>query len=163
MGVLTCYASPAALASRRRRQLRCASCSSSSDPEAPERSLARKPESLPERRMRLMGDLAVLNSKLAGNAQPHLVRRKVEYLQRRRRNWELILEYVTRSDAAVTLKLIETANAKVRAEDSETQAGDISARPRTRGPAPRRTHAVSVCLHGATRALTLGPRRWWTC
>lgn len=155
VGVLTCYASPAALASRRRRQLRCASCSSSSDPEAPERSLARKPESLPERRMRLMGDLAVLNSKLAGNAQPHLVRRKVEYLQRRRRNWELILEYVTRSDAAVTLKLIETANAKVRAEDSENPSRRYlraAAHARTRAAAHARRERLPARRASGTDA-----------
>lgn len=62
-----------------------------------------------------MLELAVLNERLAGRLEPWQARQKLEYLRKRRKNWERIFEYVTRQDAAATLAMIEEANRKVRA------------------------------------------------
>jgi chlorophyllide a oxygenase len=60
-------------------------------------------------------ELAVLNERLAGRLEPWQARQKLEYLRKRRKNWERIFEYVTKQDAAATLAMIEEANRKVRA------------------------------------------------
>ncbi len=87
-------------------------------PQDPERDLRKfwffRPRPAPDTRTRLLGELACLNERLAGR-KPHEARQRVEWIQRRRRNWELIYEYVTKTDAAVTLSIIEAANAKARA------------------------------------------------
>ena len=68
-----------------------------------------------ERQARLLGELAILNSRLAGNSIPaHEVRQKVEWVQRRRKNWQLVYDYIVKNDVSVTLEAIEAANAKVR-------------------------------------------------
>jgi chlorophyllide a oxygenase len=76
-----------------------------------------------------LGDLAVLNARLAGAgpAAPRraagedaaAVRRRVDYLKRRRRSWELVTAYVTRQDALCTLAAIEDAARKVEAALAE--------------------------------------------
>ncbi|GLI60511.1 hypothetical protein VaNZ11_002675 [Volvox africanus] len=58
-------------------------------------------------------ELAVLNERLAGRLEPWQARQKLEYLRKRRKNWERIFEYVTKQDAAATLAMIEEANRKV--------------------------------------------------
>lgn len=60
-------------------------------------------------------ELAVLNERLAGHLEPWQARQKLEYLRKRRKNWERIFEYVTKQDAAATLAVIEEANRKVHA------------------------------------------------
>ena len=64
---------------------------------------------------RLLGELAIVNSRLAGNRIPsHEVRKKVEWVQRRRKNWQLVYDYIVKNDVEVTLEAIESANAKAR-------------------------------------------------
>ncbi|PNH08700.1 Chlorophyllide a oxygenase, chloroplastic, partial [Tetrabaena socialis] len=58
-------------------------------------------------------ELAVLNERLSGRLEPWQARQKLEYLRKRRKNWELIFEYVTKQDAAATLSMIEDASRKV--------------------------------------------------
>lgn len=41
------------------------------------------------------------------------IRQRLEYLKKRRRNWELVYQYVTKEDAECTLEKIEEANRKV--------------------------------------------------
>lgn len=41
------------------------------------------------------------------------IRNRLEYLKRRRRNWELVYQFVTKEDAECTLARIEEANQKV--------------------------------------------------
>ncbi|PNW88760.1 hypothetical protein CHLRE_01g043350v5 [Chlamydomonas reinhardtii] len=77
-----------------------------------------------------MLELAVLNERLAGRLEPWQARQKLEYLRKRRKNWERIFEYVTRQDAAATLAMIEEANRKVEESLSEearekTAVGDL--------------------------------------
>lgn len=116
------------------------------DPERHERKFwfLRPKDSAPSRRQRLLGELAMLNERLSGG-KPHEVRQRVEWIQRRRRNWELIYQYVTRTDAAVTLSLIEAANAKVRNPGCKYQSSHgfhaPPAPPPRRGPAARRACA----------------------
>lgn len=59
-------------------------------------------------------ELAVLNERLAGRSEPWQARQKLEYIRKRRKNWERIVEYVTKQDTAATLAMIEEANRKVR-------------------------------------------------
>lgn len=59
-----------------------------------------------------LAELAVLNERLAGHDYVSS-RKRVEYLKAKRRNWEAIYNYITRSEAAATLAVIEEANAKV--------------------------------------------------
>lgn len=60
-------------------------------------------------------DLAVLNERLAGgNGYPWEARKRLEYLQSRRQQWEAVYEYITKTDAAATLASIEEAFQKVR-------------------------------------------------
>ena len=69
-----------------------------------------------------LADLAVLNERLAHQGdeiEVTQVRQRVEYLKRRRRNWELVYQYVTKEDALCTLAAIEEANKKVEAALSE--------------------------------------------
>lgn len=63
-------------------------------------------------------ELAVLNERLAGE-NPYKTRRKVEYLKMRRQNWERIYNYITKQDAAATLRSIEEASRKVEEALSE--------------------------------------------
>ncbi|KXZ55126.1 hypothetical protein GPECTOR_3g278 [Gonium pectorale] len=64
-------------------------------------------------------ELAVLNERLAGRLEPWQARQKLEYLRKRRKNWERIFDYVTKQDAAATLAMIEEANRKVEEALSE--------------------------------------------
>lgn len=41
------------------------------------------------------------------------IRNRLEFLKSRRRNWELVYQYVTKEDAECTLAKIEEANQKV--------------------------------------------------
>jgi chlorophyllide a oxygenase len=68
-----------------------------------------------------IADLAVLNERLAGKGpmQAADVRKRLEYLKKRRRNWELVYQHVTRADALCTLGAIEEAAARVEALLSE--------------------------------------------
>lgn len=50
---------------------------------------------------------------------PAQARLRLEYLRKRRQNWELIYESITMSDAEATLSDIEAANARVEAALSE--------------------------------------------
>lgn len=59
-------------------------------------------------------ELAVVNERLAGRLEPWEARARLEYIKRRRRNWEAIYDYVTARDVEVTLDLIEEANIQVR-------------------------------------------------
>ena len=61
-----------------------------------------------------LADLAVLNARLAGGdeAATAAVRQRLEYLKRRRREWEAVYQLVTRQDALCTLAAIEDANRK---------------------------------------------------
>lgn len=55
-----------------------------------------------------------MNSRLAGNSiPPHAVRQKVESIQRQRRTWDLVYEYLS-GGQDVTLESIEAANELVR-------------------------------------------------
>lgn len=58
-------------------------------------------------------ELAVLNERLAGKIEPWQARQRLEYLKMRRKNWEQVYNYVTRTDAAATLSMIEEASQKV--------------------------------------------------
>lgn len=79
-----------------------------------------------------LADLAVINTRLAMASTPHeekeeveaaaAVRRRVDYLKRRRRNWELVYQYITDEDALCTLETIEEANRKVEEALSESTA-----------------------------------------
>ena len=85
----------------------------------PERSQwpRQRRESEPQRRTRLLNELAVLNERLRGGSPSEVARTraKVQWLQNRSwRNWELIRQYMSSSSGAVTLSLIEAANSKVR-------------------------------------------------
>ncbi len=71
--------------------------------------------SMEDRKLEELLELAVLNERLAG-APSWEVRRRLEYLKLRRRNWEAIYHYVTQTDACATLALIEEANRKVSAD-----------------------------------------------
>jgi hypothetical protein len=77
-------------------------------------------------------ELAVLNERLAGNKQPWEARQRLEYIKMRRKNWEHVYDYVTKTDAAATLALIEEANEKVGAR------GRRGAPDRRRPGAPQR-------------------------
>lgn len=66
------------------------------------------------RKMEELLELAVLNERLSGSLQPWEVRRKLDYLRMRRKNWQRIYEYVTKQDTAATLAMIEDASRKVR-------------------------------------------------
>ncbi|KAF5831455.1 hypothetical protein DUNSADRAFT_13130 [Dunaliella salina] len=57
-------------------------------------------------------ELVVLNERLAGR-ESWEARRRLEYLKKRRSNWEAIYNYITTSDAAATLELVEEANHRV--------------------------------------------------
>ena len=68
-----------------------------------------------DKAMDQLADLAVVNERLAGSdeAQAAEIRNRLEYLKRRRRNWELVYQVVTRQEALCTLSAIEEANRKV--------------------------------------------------
>lgn len=75
-----------------------------------------------------LADLAVLNERLAlqSEAEATAARQRVEYLKRRRRNWELVYQTVMREDALCTLAAIEEANSKVEkalSEESRERTG----------------------------------------
>ncbi len=71
-------------------------------------------------------ELAVLNERLAGTMAPWQARNRLEQLRMRRRNWEAIYDYVTRTDAAATLALIEEANKKVRGSGRQRRQQHVS-------------------------------------
>ena len=86
-----------------------------------------------DRALDQLADLAVLNQRLAMSSNTEAetkaeaeaaaaVRRRVDYLKRRRRNWELVYQYVTKDDALCTLETIEKANRAVEAALSEGTA-----------------------------------------
>ncbi|PSC70793.1 chlorophyllide a oxygenase [Micractinium conductrix] len=62
-----------------------------------------------------LADLAVLNERLAGRNEDEaaVIRQRLEHMKRRRRNWQLVYQHVTRADALCTLSAIEEANARV--------------------------------------------------
>lgn len=66
-----------------------------------------------DRKVNQLADLAVLNERLAGAKQPWAARHRLEYLQRQRQQWEGVVEYLTRTDAAATMATIEEASRKV--------------------------------------------------
>jgi hypothetical protein len=92
-------------------------------------------------------ELAVLNERLAGDISPWEARTRLELLRKKRKNWEHIVSYVTRTDAALTLQLIEEANERVRVCGCAWEG----ARPR-----------VGACVCGA-RACSMCVLEWWQC
>eukprot|EP00887_Chlorella_sp_A99_P007345 scaffold2.g7345.t1 len=62
-----------------------------------------------------LADLAVVNERLSGSDDTEAaeIRNRLEFLRRRRRNWELVYQVVTRQEALCTLEAIEEANRKV--------------------------------------------------
>ena len=66
-----------------------------------------------QRQMDDLVELACVNERLAGRLAPWEARARLEVIKARRRNWEAIVDYVTRQDVEVTLELIEEANARV--------------------------------------------------
>lgn len=60
-----------------------------------------------------LADLAVMNERLAGAPQPWAARHRLEYLKHQREQWEGVVEYLTRTDAAATMSTIEAASRKV--------------------------------------------------
>lgn len=76
-----------------------------------------------------LADLAVVNTRLAMHASDReeteaaaAVRRRVDYLKRRRRNWDLVYQYVTAENTLCTVKTIEEANRRVEEALSEGTA-----------------------------------------
>lgn len=74
---------------------------------------------LPDRQRDQLAELAVLNERLAGNKST-AVRRRIEWLKTRRKEWEQIYNYITKQDAEVSLAIIEEANKQVAAALSES-------------------------------------------
>lgn len=70
------------------------------------------------RRREELLELAVLNERLAG-ANPVEVRKRLEHLRRKTRNWEFIYNYITKEEATATLAAIEAANLKAEEVLSE--------------------------------------------
>ncbi|KAL0050387.1 hypothetical protein WJX82_010164 [Trebouxia sp. C0006] len=66
-----------------------------------------------DRQKSLLAELALVNERLAGK-ESWEIRQKLEHLKSKRKNWELIYEYVTKLDATATLARIEEANTKVQ-------------------------------------------------
>ena len=66
-----------------------------------------------DRQKSLLAELALVNERLAGK-QSWEIRQKLEHLKSKRKNWELIYQYVTKLDATATLARIEEANTKVQ-------------------------------------------------
>lgn len=60
-----------------------------------------------------MGELAALNERLMGN-EAWIIRKRVEYLKKKRAAWEGIYETACKKDAALTLASLELAMAEVR-------------------------------------------------
>ena len=133
-------------------------CEASADPELELRKLPflNRPPTGEGRRRALLGELAMLNARLSGG-KPHEVRQRVEWIALRRRNWELITDYLSRTDAAVTLSLIETANAKARRISRAGLARVVSGGACTRRSASAsRTGACGRCFApGEARARRL--------
>ncbi len=67
-----------------------------------------------DRQRNQLAELAVLNERLAGRDVTE-TRKRIEYLKGKRRTWEAIYQYLTRTEAAATLAAIEEANRKVEA------------------------------------------------
>ena len=65
-----------------------------------------------DKRFAQLAELAVVNERLAGG-DPIECRRRLEYLQKNRENWEQVYEIVTEQQAMATLENIEAANRKV--------------------------------------------------
>lgn len=66
-----------------------------------------------DRKVDQLADLAVVNERLAGGKEPWAARHRLEYLQQQRQQWEGVVEYLTRTDAAATMATIEEACQKV--------------------------------------------------
>lgn len=66
-------------------------------------------------------ELAVLNERLSGDVSPWEARSRLELLRKKRKNWEHIVNYVTKADAAATLALIEEANEQVGGKQHNQQ------------------------------------------
>ena len=66
-----------------------------------------------ERQADQLADLAILNERLAGSPQPWAARQRLEYLKQQREQWEGVVQYLTRTDAAATMATIEEASRKV--------------------------------------------------
>jgi len=79
-----------------------------------------------DRKVDQLADLAVVNERLAGGKEPWAARHRLEYLQQQRQQWEGVVEYLTRTDAAATMATIEEACQKVNEalseESRETQS-----------------------------------------
>uniref|UniRef100_A0A7S3QM46 Rieske domain-containing protein n=1 Tax=Dunaliella tertiolecta TaxID=3047 RepID=A0A7S3QM46_DUNTE len=71
-------------------------------------------------------ELVVLNERLAGR-ESWEARRRLEYLKKRRSNWEAIYNYITTTDAAATLELVEEANRKVEEALYEQETTGVGA------------------------------------
>ncbi len=66
------------------------------------------------RKLESLLELAVLNERLSGNLSPWEVRRKLEHLKMRRKNWEMVYDLIAQQDVTATLSVIEEAYIKVR-------------------------------------------------
>lgn len=60
-----------------------------------------------------MGELAALNERLMGN-EAWIIRKRVEYLKKKRSVWEGVYDNACRQDAALTLDSLERAMSEVR-------------------------------------------------
>lgn len=61
-----------------------------------------------------LGELAVLNERLAGQ-QAWQIRKRVEYMKKKRAAWEGVYESACKHDTATTLSSLEASLAEVRA------------------------------------------------
>lgn len=71
-------------------------------------------------------ELAVLNERLSGNMPAWEARRRLEYLRLRRKNWERIYEYITKTDAVATLAAIEEASRKVHLDEQCVEGSPLA-------------------------------------
>ncbi len=85
-----------------------------------------------DRKLEELVELTVLNERLNGRPS-WAVRRRLEYLKLRRRNWEAIYHYITETDAVATLALIEEANRKVRHRLSQDEQRSAAHQMATEG------------------------------
>lgn len=70
-------------------------------------------ERVQRRKLEQLLEQAVMNERLSGRMEPWEARQRLEYLKMRRKNWELVYEYVTKLDVSATLQVIEDAYQKV--------------------------------------------------
>lgn len=60
-----------------------------------------------------IGELAALNERLLGNNEAWIIRKRVEYLKKKRAAWEGVYDTACKNDAALTLDALEKAMSEV--------------------------------------------------